>query len=161
MHGGTSSQLDWNNKPDESKEALQFYHLKATTVPWSIKKKSDSADTTTGEENNADKTTTATATTATATATATASNRKKKKSASSSASEKDGIDVMTAFTLAHMHDWCCRAIGVGVGSIGVADLSLVAAACCCCCSRCRLLSNRRVVANEPIQIDDMIIEQNG
>ena len=35
MHGGTSSQLDWNNKPDESKEALQFYHLKATTVPWS------------------------------------------------------------------------------------------------------------------------------
>jgi TPR repeat protein len=38
MHGGTSSQLDRFNKPDESKEALQFYHLKATTVPWSIKK---------------------------------------------------------------------------------------------------------------------------
>ncbi|CAJ1961517.1 unnamed protein product [Cylindrotheca closterium] len=34
MHGGTSSQLDWNNKPDESKEAIQFYHLKATTTPW-------------------------------------------------------------------------------------------------------------------------------
>jgi TPR repeat protein len=31
IHGGTSSQLDWNNKPDESDEALQFYHLKATT----------------------------------------------------------------------------------------------------------------------------------
>mmetsp|Transcript_32742 Transcript_32742/g.36653 ORF Transcript_32742/g.36653 Transcript_32742/m.36653 type:complete len:987 (+) Transcript_32742:212-3172(+) len=41
MHGGTSSQLDWNNKPDESKEALQFYHLKATTVPWSMKKTSE------------------------------------------------------------------------------------------------------------------------
>lgn len=35
MHGGTSSQLDWNNKPDESKEAIQFYHLKATQAPWS------------------------------------------------------------------------------------------------------------------------------
>ncbi|KAL3940765.1 MAG: hypothetical protein SGBAC_004747 [Bacillariaceae sp.] len=34
MHGGTSSQLDWNNKPDESKEAIQFYHMKATTTPW-------------------------------------------------------------------------------------------------------------------------------
>ena len=32
IHGGTSSQLDWNNKPDESPEALQFYHLKATTA---------------------------------------------------------------------------------------------------------------------------------
>jgi TPR repeat protein len=30
MHGGTSSQLDWNNKPHESNDALQFYHLKAT-----------------------------------------------------------------------------------------------------------------------------------
>jgi len=37
MHGGTSSQLDWNNKPDESKEAIQFYHLKATTTPWYYK----------------------------------------------------------------------------------------------------------------------------
>eukprot|EP00536_Pseudo-nitzschia_multiseries_P003416 jgi/Psemu1/236676/estExt_Genewise1.C_520112 len=64
MHGGTSSQLDWNNKPDESKEALQFYHLKATT----------------------------------------------KKSASSSASEEDGIDVMAAFTLAHMHHHGMRGV---------------------------------------------------
>ena len=31
VYGGSSSQLDWNNKPDETKEALQFYHLKATT----------------------------------------------------------------------------------------------------------------------------------
>ncbi|OEU19800.1 hypothetical protein FRACYDRAFT_181523 [Fragilariopsis cylindrus CCMP1102] len=38
MHGGTSSQLDWNNKPDESKEALQFYHLKATTKQTNKKK---------------------------------------------------------------------------------------------------------------------------
>ena len=37
MHGGTSSQLDWNNKPHESKEAIQFYHLKATTTPWSAR----------------------------------------------------------------------------------------------------------------------------
>jgi TPR repeat protein len=29
LHGGTSSQLDWNNKPDESLEAIQFYHFKA------------------------------------------------------------------------------------------------------------------------------------
>jgi TPR repeat protein len=36
MHGGTSSQLHWHDKPDESKEALQFYHLKATTIPWSM-----------------------------------------------------------------------------------------------------------------------------
>lgn len=39
MHGGTSSQLDWYNKPDESKEIIQFYHLKATTEPWSYGKK--------------------------------------------------------------------------------------------------------------------------
>ena len=30
LHGGTSSQLDWHNKPDESIEAIQFYHFKAT-----------------------------------------------------------------------------------------------------------------------------------
>lgn len=30
LHGGTSSQLDWYNKPDESMEAIQFYHFKAT-----------------------------------------------------------------------------------------------------------------------------------
>lgn len=30
LHGGTSSQLDWYNKPDESLEAIQFYHFKAT-----------------------------------------------------------------------------------------------------------------------------------
>ena len=41
MHGGTSSQLDWNNKPDESKEAIQFYHLKATTTPWYYKEQKD------------------------------------------------------------------------------------------------------------------------
>jgi len=29
LHGGTSSQLDWNNKPDESLDAIQFYHFKA------------------------------------------------------------------------------------------------------------------------------------
>lgn len=41
MHGRTSSQLDWNNKPDESKEAIQFYHLKATTTPWNYKEEED------------------------------------------------------------------------------------------------------------------------
>jgi TPR repeat protein len=30
LHGGTSSQLDRYNKPDESMEAIQFYHFKAT-----------------------------------------------------------------------------------------------------------------------------------
>jgi len=53
MHGGTSSQLDWNNKPDESKDALQFYHLKATTVPWSMKKKK-STDTDSGKSKKSD-----------------------------------------------------------------------------------------------------------
>ena len=37
MHGGTSSQLDYNNKPYESKEAIQFYHIKATTTPWNTR----------------------------------------------------------------------------------------------------------------------------
>jgi TPR repeat protein len=54
MHGGTSSQLDWNNKPDESKEALQFYHLKATTTPWA--KKKSSSTTTTGSTSSSDST---------------------------------------------------------------------------------------------------------
>lgn len=30
IHGGTSSQLSWDNKPDESPEALQYYHLLST-----------------------------------------------------------------------------------------------------------------------------------
>jgi TPR repeat protein len=30
MHGGEAGKLQWNNKPDESPEALQFYHLRAT-----------------------------------------------------------------------------------------------------------------------------------
>mmetsp|Transcript_11182 Transcript_11182/g.16418 ORF Transcript_11182/g.16418 Transcript_11182/m.16418 type:complete len:791 (-) Transcript_11182:107-2479(-) len=30
IHGGTSSQLTWDNKPDESPEALQYYHLLST-----------------------------------------------------------------------------------------------------------------------------------
>lgn len=30
MHGGEAGRLHWNNKPDESPEALQFYHLRAT-----------------------------------------------------------------------------------------------------------------------------------
>ena len=37
MHGGTSSQLDYNNKPYESKEAIQFYHIKATSTPWNAR----------------------------------------------------------------------------------------------------------------------------
>jgi TPR repeat protein len=30
LHGGTGSKLDYFNKPDESQEALQYYHVKAT-----------------------------------------------------------------------------------------------------------------------------------
>jgi TPR repeat protein len=30
LHGGTGSKLDYFNKPDESPEALQYYHVKAT-----------------------------------------------------------------------------------------------------------------------------------
>jgi TPR repeat protein len=29
-HGGTSSQLEWDNKPNESPEAVQYYHIRAT-----------------------------------------------------------------------------------------------------------------------------------
>mmetsp|Transcript_21669 Transcript_21669/g.60143 ORF Transcript_21669/g.60143 Transcript_21669/m.60143 type:complete len:1116 (-) Transcript_21669:1122-4469(-) len=31
LHGGTPSKLDYHNKADESPEALQFYHLRATS----------------------------------------------------------------------------------------------------------------------------------
>jgi TPR repeat protein len=30
LHGGTSSQLGWDNKPDESHDAIQYYHLLST-----------------------------------------------------------------------------------------------------------------------------------
>jgi len=33
IHGGTSSQLNWENKPDESQEALQYYHLLSSKTP--------------------------------------------------------------------------------------------------------------------------------
>ena len=33
LHGGTSSQLTWDNKPDESPEAIQYYHLLSTRQP--------------------------------------------------------------------------------------------------------------------------------
>ena len=33
IHGGTSSQLNWDNKPDESPEALQYYHLLSVKQP--------------------------------------------------------------------------------------------------------------------------------
>jgi TPR repeat protein len=33
LHGGTSSQLGWENKPDESAEAIQYYHLLSTRQP--------------------------------------------------------------------------------------------------------------------------------
>jgi SEL1 protein len=79
IHGGTSSQLDWNNKPDESKEALQFYHLKATTVPWSIKKTWNS-----DSENDT-------------------SQNKKGKKKKSSAEQEEGTDVGAAYTLAYLY----------------------------------------------------------
>lgn len=88
MHGGTSSQLDWNNKPDESKEALQFYHLKATTVPWSIKKtwNSDSENDTSENKKG---------------------SKKKKKV---SAEQEEGIDVTAAYTLAYMYRYGVRGV---------------------------------------------------
>ena len=33
LHGGTSSQLTWDNKPDESPEAIQYYHLLSIRQP--------------------------------------------------------------------------------------------------------------------------------
>jgi len=88
MHGGTSSQLDWNNKPDESKEALQFYHLKATTVPWSMKKKWNS-----DSDNDAIQ-----------------NRKKKKKKHKASFEQEEGIDVSAAFTLAHMYHYGVRGV---------------------------------------------------
>ncbi len=83
MHGGTSSQLDWNNKPDESKEALQFYHLKATTVPWSLKKKR-------GPNSDADSA--------------------QGKTGKVAADEDDGIDVGAANALAQMYHHGLRGV---------------------------------------------------
>ncbi|KAG7369158.1 Sel1 repeat-containing protein [Nitzschia inconspicua] len=84
MHGGTSSQLDRSNKPDESKEALQFYHLKATTVPWSIKKSAS-------EEDN---------------------EKKKKKGAKKGKKllEVEGIDVSAAHTLGQLYHYGARGV---------------------------------------------------
>ena len=82
IHGGASSQLDWDNKPDESKEALQFYHLKATTVPWSMKKKKSAGETD--------------------------SNQGKKKKIPS---EEDGkVDVVAAMALARMYHHGVRGV---------------------------------------------------
>ncbi|VEU41626.1 unnamed protein product [Pseudo-nitzschia multistriata] len=86
MHGGTSSQLDWNNKPDESEEALQFYHLKATTVPWSINKKSSSEDEKKDEKS------------------------KVKKKSAADVQEEEGIDILAAFTLAHFYHHGMRGV---------------------------------------------------
>ena len=85
MHGGTSSQLDWNNKPDESKEALQFYHLKATTVPWSMKMTSNGDD----DKNSKEKQT------------------NKKNTASE---QTEGIDISAAYTLAHLYHYGVRGV---------------------------------------------------
>jgi SEL1 protein len=85
MHGGTSSQLDWNNKPDESKEALQFYHLKATTVPWSMKKSSS------GKSKKAAK----------------AAKREKRRR---SEEDSEGIDVSAAYTLGHLYHHGLRGV---------------------------------------------------
>lgn len=86
MHGGTSSQLDWNNKPDESKEALQYYHLKATTVPWSMSK---------GKKADGPK-------------------RKKKLEKKDKwereAEKTTGIDVSAAFTLGHLYHHGIRGV---------------------------------------------------
>ncbi len=79
IHGGTSSQLDWNNKPDESEEKLQFYHLKATTVPWSMKKNRNSASETDSNQGK---------------------KGKKKRLASE---DEDGVDVAAAVALAQMY----------------------------------------------------------
>lgn len=81
IHGGTSSQLDWNNKPDESKEALQYYHMKATTTAW-YKTKSK-----TSTQDDA-----------------------KKKRKKQYAEEEGGIDVYAAFTLAHMYHHGSRGV---------------------------------------------------
>jgi len=87
MHGGTSSQLDWNNKPDESKEAIQFYHLKATTIPWSMKKKASTSSSTSEDKKN---------------------NRKKKKTAAME--QEESPDILAAYTLAHMHHYGVRGV---------------------------------------------------
>ncbi|KAL3913630.1 MAG: hypothetical protein SGILL_006412 [Bacillariaceae sp.] len=84
MHGGTSSQLDWNNKPDESKEAMELYHLKATTVPWSVKKFTTSKKAESSGSKLKKKST-------------------KKGKRARSEDESEGIDVSAAYTLAHLY----------------------------------------------------------
>ena len=82
MHGGTSSQLDWYNKPDESVDALQYYHLKATTTPWSMSQQQQDQD-------QKKKTT------------KTKSQRKTTRKAEMM--DVDGVDISAAFTLAHLY----------------------------------------------------------
>jgi TPR repeat protein len=99
MHGGTSSQLDWNNKPDESKEALQFYHLKATTVPWSLSKSKKKIDKSTGDDSGGDE----------------KGQKRKKKLEKKEKWERDsekatGIDISAAFTLAHLYHHGVRGV---------------------------------------------------
>jgi TPR repeat protein len=86
MHGGTSSQLDRNNKPDESKEAIQFYHLKATTVPWSMRKSA-------GADDNDEET-----------------KKKKITKKGKRLAETEGIDVSAAYTLGQLYHYGARGV---------------------------------------------------
>ena len=84
IHGGTSSQLDWNNKPDESEEALQFYHLKATTSWKNPPKKSRKSS---KDKNSKDAN----------------KNIEKKK-------EDHNIDINAAYTLGHLYHYGVRGV---------------------------------------------------
>lgn len=98
MHGGASSQLDWNNKPDESREALQFYHLKATTVPWSMTKKAQNegdGDESGGGDRGSD---------------GPRKQRKLQKKKKKKVRKTIGIDVSAAYTLGHLYHYGFRGV---------------------------------------------------
>mmetsp|Transcript_2916 Transcript_2916/g.6477 ORF Transcript_2916/g.6477 Transcript_2916/m.6477 type:complete len:1052 (+) Transcript_2916:225-3380(+) len=84
MHGGTSSQLDWYNKPDESVDALQYYHLKATTTPWSMSQQQQQQD----QDQKKKKT---------------KAKSQRKTTRKAEMMDVDGIDISAAFTLAHLY----------------------------------------------------------
>jgi SEL1 protein len=100
MHGGTSSQLDWHNKPDESVDALQYYHLKATTTPWSMKQQLQQQQPqqhqSRGSDNGRKQ-----------------QEHKAKRRVTTRKAEMmdvDGIDISAAFTLAHLYHYGHRGV---------------------------------------------------
>lgn len=97
MHGGTSSQLDWNNKPDEALDALQYYHLKATTVPWTMKSRGGGSDDDDGTNESGG-------------SSSSKGKNPKKRTRKAATMDVDGVDISAAYTLAHLYHYGFRGV---------------------------------------------------